>query len=105
MNYDDEGRRNDVAQPGEIRLCSRMCDTCIFRPGNPMHLDPGRVAGMVQSARADEGHIVCHTTLDTDSPAICRGYADGPDAGRSLALRIGRVLGWIKEVHPPTKEE
>jgi len=103
--YDDEGRRSDVAEPGEIRLCSRMCDTCVFRPGNLMLLEPGRVADMVRAARRDEGHITCHKTLDTDAPAICRGYADGPDAGRSLALRFGRALGWIKEIDPPTKEE
>jgi hypothetical protein len=103
--YDEDGRRSDVAEPGEIRLCARMCGTCIFRPGNLMHLAPGRVADMVKSARADEGHITCHKTLDTDAPAICRGYADGPDQGRSLALRIGRIAGWLREVEPPDKEE
>ena len=102
--YDDEGRRYDVAQPGEIRLCVHMCDTCIFRPGNLMMLEPGRRAQMIRDARAAEGHIVCHATLDTEAPAICRGYADKADRGRSLALRIGRALGWIKEVNPPTKE-
>jgi hypothetical protein len=102
--YDDEGRRHDVAQPGEIRLCSRMCDTCIFRPGNLMMLEPGRRAQMIRDARADEGHIVCHKTLDTEAPAICRGYADKADRGRSLALRLGRILGWLREVDPPTKE-
>lgn len=105
IHYDDDGRRTDVAQPGEIRLCSRMCDTCIFRPGNLMHLPRGRVAEMARSARRDEGQIVCHATLDTDAPAICRGYADKADHGRSLALRIGRLLGWIKEIRPPGKED
>jgi hypothetical protein len=100
-SYDDEGRRQDVARPGEVRLCARLCDTCIFRPGNLMHLEPGRLTQMTRDARADEGHIVCHDTLDTDAPAICRGYADKADRGRSLALRFGRALGWIKEIDPP----
>ena len=100
--YDDEGRRHDVARPGEIRLCAHMCDTCIFRPGNLMHLSPGRVTRMVDDARAAEGHIVCHKTLDTDAPAICRGYADGPDMGGSLALRMVRIIpAWLKEIEPP----
>ncbi len=101
--YDEEGHRSDVAEPGEIRLCSRMCDTCIFRPGNLMFLAPGRMAGMVKEARADEGHITCHKTLDTDAPAICRGYADKADHGRSMALRVGRIMGMIKEIDPPEK--
>lgn len=103
-HYDNEGRRIDVAGPDGMRLCAHMCDTCIFRPGNLMHLEPGRVAQMVKDAHRDEGHIVCHSTLDTDAPAICRGYADKADRGRSLALRIGRALGWIREIRPPGKE-
>lgn len=70
-----------------------------------MHLEPGRVAEMVDTARADQGHIVCHKTLDTDAPAICRGYADGPDLGRSLALRLGLITGWLKEIEPPGTEK
>lgn len=102
-HYDDEDRRIDVAGPGEVRLCARLCDTCIFRPGNLMRLPPGRVADMVKDAHRDEGHIVCHKTLDTEAPAVCRGYADKADRGRSLALRFGRALGWIREVEPPEK--
>ncbi|OIJ84534.1 hypothetical protein [Streptomyces colonosanans] len=53
-----------VADPrtGTVRLCARLCDTCIFRPGNLMDLQPGRVADMVSQARQAEGHVVCHAT-------------------------------------------
>ncbi|MFC5200151.1 hypothetical protein [Streptomyces kaempferi] len=93
----------DVADPltGAVRLCAHRCDTCIFHPGDPMHLQPGRVTGMVTAARRAEGHVVCHKTLGTESPAICRGFADGPDQGRSLALRLARALGTLTEVSPP----
>lgn len=101
MTRDDEGRWIDVAEAGEVRLCARLCDTCVFRPGNLMRLEHGRVAQMARDARAEQGHIVCHETLDTDAPAICRGYADKADRGRSMALRLGRALGWIKEIMPP----
>ncbi|GAA2658759.1 hypothetical protein [Streptomyces vastus] len=100
---ENNGPYADVADPltGTVRVCAEMCTTCIFRPGNPMHLQEGRVTAMVAEARAREGHITCHSTLGTNSPAICRGYADGPDQGRSLALRLARALGTLHEVTPP----
>lgn len=100
---EDDDPYADVVNPltGVVRLCARRCNTCIFHPGNLMHLQPGRVADMVAEARRAEGHVVCHETLGTDSPAICRGFADGPDQGRSLALRLARALGTLREVPPP----
>ncbi|MEU6572563.1 hypothetical protein [Streptomyces sp. NPDC046805] len=62
-----------------------------------MDLQPGRVADMVTRARRAEGHVVCHATLRTATPAICRGFADGPDKGRSLA----RAPGTLREISPP----
>lgn len=47
----------------KTRLLSQQCDTCIFRPGNPMHLNPGRLAAMVAEARTTAGYIICHRTL------------------------------------------
>ncbi|WP_216678358.1 hypothetical protein [Streptomyces sp. MNP-20] len=57
-----------------------------------MGLEPGRVAGMLKAALAEEGHIVCHATLGTDTPAICSGFATHP-RGReaSLAMRLARA--------------
>ncbi|MER5541011.1 hypothetical protein ABT072_00680 [Streptomyces sp. NPDC002589] len=94
---------DEVADPltGTVRVCARRCDTCIFHPGNLMDLQPGRVADMVARARQVEGHVVCHATLGTETPAICRGFADGPDQDRSLALRLARVLGTLREISPP----
>lgn len=94
---------DEVADPGTgtVRLCARRCATCIFSPGNLMDLQPGRVADMVAQARRAEGHVVCHATLGTEVPAICRGFADGPDQGCSLALRLARALGTLQEISPP----
>ncbi|MET9085511.1 hypothetical protein ABZX77_27110 [Streptomyces sp. NPDC004237] len=105
--FDDDGVEpegsepyDEVADPltGIVRVCARRCDTCIFHPGNLMDLQPGRVSAMVTRARQTEGHVVCHETLGTETPAICRGFADGPDQGRSLALRLARALGTLREV-------
>ncbi|MDH6466074.1 hypothetical protein M2302_006280 [Micromonospora sp. A200] len=88
---------------GKSRLLSRQCDTCVFAPGNKMHLAPGRLRDLVAEARARESFIVCHSTLPhyrhpDAQPAICRGFAD---RYRTQALRfIERLFGFI-EVDPP----
>ncbi len=98
---EDRGHEPVVASDGQIRVCGDQCHTCIFRPGNLKDLRPGRVAQMVHDAHANEGHIVCHGTLDREKAAICRGFADLPASReRSFALRIGARLGWLVEIDP-----
>ncbi|MCX4387301.1 hypothetical protein OG777_10190 [Micromonospora peucetia] len=88
---------------GKSRLLSRQCDTCIFAPGNRMHLAAGRLRDLVVEARRRESFIVCHDTLPHHlypeaSPAICRGFAD---RYRTQALQlIERLFGFV-EVDPP----
>lgn len=89
---------------GTVRICDDLCTTCIFHPGNRMSLQPGRVKDMLTTAVANEGHIVCHKTLDTPEPAICAGFAAHPQgAQRSLALRLvaAGVLK-LKRIMPST---
>ena len=74
-----------------LRVCADMCPTCIFRPGNLMHLRPGRVRRMVDQALADDSAIVCHDTLH-GSEAVCRGFFDRHHAD-TLLCRLGFVLG------------
>ncbi|WP_329214829.1 hypothetical protein OG352_05285 [Streptomyces sp. NBC_01485] len=97
----------DVADgpTGVVRQCTVLCDTCIYRPGDLAHLAPGRVQEMTQAAMADEGHIVCHATIGTPTPAICAGFARHPiGAARSLALRIVRAGGAVLQlITPPSK--
>ena len=60
---------------GKVHVVSEKCSTCIFRPGNKMHLTPGRVKGMVEEAVEMGGVITCHKTLVNDHDnAICNGY-------------------------------
>ncbi|MEU2043697.1 hypothetical protein [Nocardia niwae] len=90
-----------VCSDNQVRVCKDRCTTCIFRPGNLMMLRPGRRSQMVRDALRDEGHIVCHSTLDQERSAICRGFADLPAAQqRSLALRLGAALGILTYVSP-----
>ncbi|GLI03699.1 hypothetical protein [Phytohabitans aurantiacus] len=65
MNPMPADRDLSVGDPvlGKSRLLSRQCATCIFKPGNLMHLQEGRLKDLVSETRATEGFIVCHSTL------------------------------------------
>lgn len=68
-----------VFREGKVHVLEERCKTCIFRPGNLMHLESGRVKGMVDACITDKdgaGNIPCHATLGGDQ-AICRGFWDG----------------------------
>lgn len=102
---DDTVRATDVLGPGGPRLNNRRCDTCIFNPGNPMMLRPGRVRQMVNDSLAGGGFITCHDTLPWGpvpgaKPAICRGFFDAY-GHLSNTVRIFGRLGGFDEVDPP----
>ncbi|MEV4481811.1 hypothetical protein [Micromonospora coxensis] len=102
----DSGFGLSVGDPvaGKSRLLSRQCDTCIFAPGNLMHLTPGRLRELVQEARDRESFVICHDTLPhyrhpDVKPGICRGFAD---RYRTTALQlIERLWGFVEVAPPP----
>lgn len=98
-----------IADPatGTIRVCKMLCTTCIYRPGNLMHLESGRVQQMTRDAVADESRITCHKTIGTPEPAICAGFARHPlGKARSLALRFIRAgVARVKWIIPPGSKE
>lgn len=109
----DRARCGDLrdANSGLPRVLSTKCATCIFRPGNRMHLPPGYRDQLVQQALDRDSWIVCHATLpDTGNPvgsqAICRGFWDlhaADSAGCRLAIALG---GPVLVPRPdPTKPE
>jgi len=88
----------------KTRLLSEQCGTCIFRPGNLMHLEPGQLAQLVREAHDNAGYIICHDTLPYSDfpqtkPAICRGFAD---RYTTPALQIMALLWGFVEVDPPS---
>jgi hypothetical protein len=76
-----------------------MCSTCIFRPGNLMHLEEGRVQSMVAGADENGSCIPCHRHLYNDEKIqpVCRGYWDH---GNSVTLRLAAAME-IVEWHGP----
>ena len=88
-----------VYRNGKVHVLSSQCSTCIFRSGNPMSLEPGRVRSMVDGAVAAESVIPCHKTLG-EHAAVCRGYYDA-HADRVWTLRLARHLDMIEYQEPP----
>jgi len=79
-----------------VRIMREMCSTCIFRPGNRMHLAPGRVGSMLASVRATDSYVPCHKWLGTGIPgAICRG---SDNAHEGQLARMARRMEMLYEV-------
>jgi hypothetical protein len=88
-----------------FKVKSEKCATCIFRPGNPMSLEAGRVAQMVEECRQKDSFVICHDTIDHaahergvpgENEAACRGYLD--TGAYPQMLRIAERLGVVEEV-------
>lgn len=91
-------RRANAYRDGRLHVAADRCATCIFRPGNLMHLGPGRVKDMVDQSVADGGAIICHSTLGENvDDAICRGFYDA-HGQRVPALRLAEQLLIVREV-------
>lgn len=90
--------KTDVYRDGKVHVQKRMCSTCIFRPGNLMHLQEGRVEQMVEEATRDGGCIPCHKNLDNEGQAICNGFFT---KHQTDSLQIAERLGIVEYVSLP----
>jgi uncharacterized protein YceK len=89
--------RTKVADKTGVRVMAERCSSCIFRPGNLMSLQPGRVKEMVDEVRASEGCIPCHKTLDLPRQAVCRGQFDTAKTSLlQIAERLNAVV-WVQD--------
>ena len=90
------------------QLFSRRCDTCIFRPGNPMRLVEGRLADLIAANQSEGTLLICHKTTYGQHPELgetmCRGYFDAYAAESAVAQIMERLAGsdWFTQVDPPT---
>ncbi len=90
-------RDRAIFRDGLVHVLSRMCDTCIFRSGNLMHLRPGLHEQMIREAVAVDGAIPCHETLG-DKEACCFGFFK---MHATMPLQIADRMGFIEFVDPP----
>lgn len=90
---------NEQHLPG---VFSEMCSTCIFRPGNLMHLRPGALKRVVDGNLATGTLLMCHTTTlgQAEEEIACRGFYDryGPD---QAVYQVIQRIGGFREVPPP----
>jgi hypothetical protein len=95
-----------VFHSGKIHVMAEKCSTCIFRPGNLMHLKPGRVKDMAESSIADGAGITCHKTIlgQADQEATCRGFFDSY-SDRVMAFQLAERLNMIEEVREGGSED
>lgn len=96
---------SEVYRDGKVHVMSERCSTCVFRPGNKMHLPPGRFKQLVEVNRENDTAFACHQTLDYggyDVPgaAVCRGYFDAYK-DEITPLMMARALDVIEEQEPP----
>jgi hypothetical protein len=90
--------RYRIADEAGVRVMAERCPTCIFRPGNLMHLQPGRVRDMVAEVKRREGCIPCHATFDDDVQAICRGQFDTVKTQPiQVAERLGLIVWHVRD--------
>lgn len=87
----------NVADDTGVRVMQAQCSTCIFRPGNLMQLQEGRVEQMVSECLEMQGVIPCHKTLQGDVQAICRGFFDRY-AREIWMLRLAIAMNAIIEI-------
>ena len=84
---------------GKVHLCSRECSTCIFSEGK-FHLRPGALREMVRGSLKKDAPIICHATLGTSHPAVCRGFYDRFKT-QIVPLRLAQAFDIIQEIEPP----
>lgn len=86
---------------GFVHVRSTRCSTCIFRPGNLMHLEEGRREQMERDAVRDESVIPCHKHIHERQPIepVCRGYWDA-HATEVVTLRLAQAMGIVRFKDP-----
>lgn len=76
-----------------------MCSTCVFRPGNLMHLRSGRLKDLVDKNREQGTMLICHKTTygQATEEVLCKGFYDkyGPE---QMVYQVINRIGGFREV-------
>ena len=84
-------KKDGPYRDGRIYVCETLCSTCIFRKGNLMNLEKGRVKQMVTDSTKAESCIPCHKTLD-GKQSVCRGFFN---KHKTLPIRLALSMGLV----------
>jgi hypothetical protein len=91
--------KKPVFRDGKVHVKAAKCSDCVFRAGNLMHLNEGRLADLVEVNRKRDTAFACHQTTYGQDPvgeAVCRGYFDAY-ATEITPLRMAVALDLIEE--------
>jgi hypothetical protein len=89
---------HNIYRDGMVHQVKHQCSTCIYRPGNLMHLADSRRDALEAEAITAGSVIVCHSTLlrTPQADAACAGFVEATDPQIiQLAERMG-VLHKVK---------
>lgn len=83
-------------------LLTRKCSSCIYRPGNQMHLENGRVEEMTQRSRDQDANVICHQSKDMTGELTVNAWCAGSieEVGHGQMIRIMNRLGLMPEMEP-----
>lgn len=88
-------------------MFSEKCSTCIFWPGNRMHLREGYLQDIIRENVERGALLTCHQTLPygdaLDEPTACHGFWSGYGLKTTAGI-IARFAIGIIFVNPPKKE-
>lgn len=103
MASDETPRLGPTGRP---QLLAEKCSTCIFRPGDPMHLGADRLRDIIERNRAGGALLTCHATLSYGAhpevgQAACRGFYDAYGAESAAARFAHAVFGGFDEIPDP----
>jgi len=80
-------------------VMEERCDTCIFRPGNLMDLNKGRLADLIESTDEGDTNVICHKSRSVSgaihTDAWCKGSVDRRPG---KAVRTLREMGLGEEI-------
>jgi hypothetical protein len=94
---------NGPWRDGRLWVLTDKCGTCIFRPGNLMHLAPGDRDRMVDACIERQSPIVCHQTLDGPR-SVCRGFYD-LHRQDIVPLVLAEAMNLIEFDLPPAEDD
>lgn len=91
-----------AADPDAPAVAADLCRTCVFHPGNPLQLRPGRLAEVLDHNRDAGTMLVCHVTTYGQRPdlgeVLCRGYWNTHGAGAGVVQVWHRLGGHFRAV-------
>jgi hypothetical protein len=82
------------------------CSTCIFRSGNKMELNEGRLRDLTEASLAQDTNVICHQSDglvgEWKATAWCAGSVEHSPG---QTVRVGLGLGIMSKVHPDDMEK